>query len=155
MHLQALIAERLGQLDIAIDSLEIATALLDNEFEASESSDVEKRYAVALVNLGRVRLASEQYDKALEAFGDGLGLAADDPKLVVHCRLGQALAQASLSNVDEALEAFQQALDGCQALEEENVLAVKEEISVLLARTLWSMRDQDAREAAKAHLLER
>lgn len=155
MHLQALIAERLGELDIAIECLENATTLLDAEFETSESSEIEKRYAAALVNLGRVRLASEQYEKALEAFGDCIGLAADDAKLVIQCRLGQALAQASLSNVDEALEAFQQALDACTTLEGEEALVIKEEISVILARTLWSLQDEDAQEAAKAHLLER
>ena len=155
-HLYALITERLGQHDIAIEALEQATRLLEIEFESSESQDVERKYAVALVNLGRVRLASGAEDQALAAFGDALGLAGEDTRMVVQCQLGQALAEAGLGEVDKALEDFQHALDACDSLgPEEDVVGFKEEIAVLLARTLWSMQDDDAKEAAQVHLLER
>jgi superkiller protein 3 len=151
-----LISERLGQHDIAIEALEHATRRLETEFESSESQEVEHKYTVALVNLGRVRLASGAQAQALAVFADALELAGEDARMVVQCHLGQALAQAGLGEADKALEEFQQALNACDSLgTAEDAVSFKEEVSVLLTRTLWSMQDEDAKEAAQAHLLER
>jgi len=68
LHLYALLCERLGLVDEASVSLERAVSLLEEEFESSESAETERAYCIALANLGRVRLAADQHDKALEAY---------------------------------------------------------------------------------------
>lgn len=153
-HLYALICERLNLADNAVDALEGAIALLEEEFEASESAEVEANYAVALVNLGRVRLAAGRYDAALEAFTSGEELIATstEPRVTalhVQAHLGIGLAQYWLKNLDASLEAFQRALEGAK-----NDIAMTDELAVLLAHTLWAVGDDDAREAAKTQLME-
>lgn len=154
-HLQALVCERLGLVDNAVSALQDATALLEDEFERTESPVVEANYACALINLGRVRLAASQYAKALEAFNDGAELAASasEPRVAAQlpqCRLGAALAHFWLGDLDASLESFQGALEAAK-----NDLQLTDEIAVLFARTLWSVGGEDAAEAAKAQLMER
>lgn len=157
LHLYALISERLGLTDDASAALEAAVTLLEEEFEASESAETERAYTIALANLGRVRLAMSQYSASLEAFTSvwelvsslDNGTGADDvvQRLKVQSRLGQGLAHFWLDSADKSLDEFQSALDlaGQEG---------KDEVAVLLARTLWGLGGEDAREAAKTHLME-
>jgi superkiller protein 3 len=152
-HLYALICERLGLISEAAVSLESAVELLEQEFETSESTEIEHRYTIALLNLGRVRLANRAYDTSLEAFTSSFELLSgsqnpDAGLLRVQARVGQALAQYWLGQVDESLESFQQALDESSAQED------KETVAVLLARTLWGLGGDDAKELAKSQLME-
>lgn len=155
LHLYALISERLGLTDDASAALESAVTLLEEDFEASESAETERAYTIALANLGRVRLATGQYKAALEAFTSVWELVgsldhADDgviQRLKVQSRLGQGLAHFWLDEADKSLDEFQAALD-LAGLEGKN------EVAVLLARTLWGLGGEDAREAAKTHLME-
>jgi superkiller protein 3 len=152
-HLYALICERLGLIGEAVTALEKATELLEQEFEASESSEIEHRYTIALLNLGRVRLACRSYDTSLEAFTNSFELLGgsqhpDAGRLRVQARLGQALAQYWLGSVDESMEGFQHALDECSDQAE------KEVIAVLLARTLWGLGGDEAHDLAKSQLME-
>jgi superkiller protein 3 len=138
-----------------VSQLQRATALLEAEYEIAESSEVEAAYAVALSNLGRVQLAAGGYDAALEAYNGCIGLVderSDKEALLLktHCRFGAGLAHYWLGQVDEALDAFQASLAEAEGLEPE----VKDEVSVMLARTLWGVGGEDAKEAAKSHLLE-
>ncbi|WOO77688.1 Superkiller protein 3 [Vanrija pseudolonga] len=153
-HLYALVCERLGLADIAADALETAATLLEEEFETSESAEVESQYAIALCNLGRIDLAAGRYLPALTAFTNCAELAegSADPQVVgltVQARLGSALAHFWLGDMDKSLESFQSALDAAK-----NDPAVTDELVVLLARTLWSVGGEDARDAAKAHLMD-
>ena len=162
LHLYALICERLGLVEEAAAALEKAANLLEEAFESSESEEIERAYSVALVNLGRVRLASGQYAQALEAFTNCWELvssATEDTNLLyrlkVQSRLGQALAQFWLEDIDKSLEAFQSALEEGEAQQGTGKLkGYKEEVAVLLARTLWGGGGEDAKETAKTHLLE-
>jgi superkiller protein 3 len=152
-HLYALICERLGLIGEAVTSLEKATELLEQEFEQSESSEIEHRYTIALLNLGRVRLAGRSYDTSLEAFTNSFELLSgsqhpDAGRLRVQARLGQALAQYWLGSIDESLEGFQHALDECSGQGD------KEVIAVLLARTLWGLGGDEAHDLAKSQLME-
>jgi superkiller protein 3 len=156
LHLYALICERLGLVDEASKSLEQAVALLEEEFESSESADTERAYCIALANLGRVRLAADQPEKALEAYTSVWELVsslesdgATTSRLKVQSKLGQALAHSNLKDVDQSLEAFQAALDGAAAGSDE-----KNNVAVLLARALWGLGGDDAKETAKSHLME-
>jgi superkiller protein 3 len=152
-HLYALICERLGLVSEAVASLETAVELLEQEFEHSESTEIEHRYTIALLNLGRVRLADRGYEASLEAYTNSFELLSgsqhpDAGLLRIQARLGQALAQYWLGQVDESLGAFQQALDECNAQSD------KETVAVLLARTLWGLGSDEAKELAKSHLME-
>lgn len=153
-HLYALVCERLGMPDAAVAALEAATALLEAQFEADETPEVEAEYTIALANLGRVRLAAGAYAGALEACTNFLELASGTgdarvARLVPQARLGSALAHFWLGDVDACLAAFQGALEGAR-----NDPALADELTVLLARTLWAVGGDDARDAAKTHLLE-
>jgi superkiller protein 3 len=152
-HLYALICERLGLIGESVTALEKATELLEQEFETSESTEIEYRYTIALLNLGRVRLAGRVYDTSLEAFTNSFELLSgsqhpDAGRLRVKARLGQALAQYWLGQVDESLESFQHALDEAGGQD------YKEVVAVLLARTLWGLGGDDAHDLAKSQLME-
>lgn len=152
-HLYALICERLGLVDEAVSALEKASELLEQEFEHAESPEVEHRYITALLNLGRVRLAGRAHNQSLEAFTNCFELLGgsqhpDAGKMRVQARLGQGLAQFWLGQVDESLEAFQHALDECSGQAE------KELVAVLLARTLWGLGGDEAKDLAKSQLME-
>ena len=134
-------------MDEAAESLERAVALLEEEFEATESSEVEIRYSMALCNLGRVRLAVGQYKESLDAFTNCWELGPHTADLRVQCRLGQGLAHFWLGEVDASLEAFQGSLKEAEG-------GLKDEVAVLLSRTLWGIGAEYARETAKTHLLE-
>jgi superkiller protein 3 len=155
-HLHALICERLGLTDDASAALERAAALLEEEYERTESTDLEIRYSIALCNLGRIRLGAKQYARALEAFTNCWELIegsqdATATSLRTQVRLGQALSRYWLGETEASLEAFQVALDEAEG---SGKPGLKEEVAVLLARTLWGLGGEDAREAAKTHLME-
>lgn len=152
-HLYALICERLGLVDEAVTALENAVELLEQEFEHSESVEIEHRYTAALLNLGRVRLSSRASPSSLDAFTNCFELLSgsqhpDAGKMRVQARLGQGLAQFWVGQVDESLEAFQAALDESNGQDE------KEVVAVLLARTLWGLGGDEAKDLAKSQLME-
>lgn len=129
--------------------------MLEEEFESSETTEIENRYSIALVNLGRARLAAKAYDEALSAYTNCWELisGSQDPhaaNLRVQVKLGQALAQCWLEETDASLELFQEALDEAEG---SGVPGMKEEVAVLLARTLWGM-GTDGQDMAKSHLME-
>jgi len=142
-HVYALICERLGGTDEAVASLERAAAILEEEFEAT--------YSMALCNLGRVRLATGGYQGSLEAFTNCWELDPPGASLRVQCKLGQGLAYFWLGQVDECFEAFLVSLDEA---ENSGEAGLKDEVVVLLSRTLWGLGTEDAKETAKTHLLE-
>ncbi|KAK8858471.1 hypothetical protein IAR55_002698 [Kwoniella newhampshirensis] len=155
-HLYALICERLGLVDEAASSLERAAVVLEEEFEHSESTEIEVRYATALCNLGRVQLAAGKYQQSLDGLincWELLSASTDGSmtSLKVQCRLLQGLAHYWLGQVDESLEAFQASLDEATASQDSRV---KEEVAVLLSRTLWGLGGDDAKETAKTNLME-
>lgn len=154
-HLYALISERLGMTAEAAASLERAVKLLEDEFERTESPEVETRYTGALANLGRVRLATCEYDRAHEVFVSSIELATGkqdeaNVRLRAQCKMGLGIAGSWLGL--ESLGDFQAALDEASTLGERGQ-RLKEDIAVMLARTLWGKGDA-ARDTAKSTLLE-
>lgn len=136
-------------MDEAAEAFETAVSLLEQEFEQSESAEIEERYSNALVNLGRVRLATKSYPEAIETYTSAWDLVHESPKLRAQVRLGLAVAKYWTGDVDGCLEEFENALQEADGGEE----GLKESVAVLLARTLWSL-GEDGREVAKGHLLE-
>jgi superkiller protein 3 len=157
LHLYALIAERLGQYDLALGQLTKAVSVLEAAYEVSEDVEVEAKFAIAQSNLGRLRLASGEYQLAVEAFAGTLGLidAADDSvqsrRVRVHAKFGSGLAHYWLGELDESLSMFQAALD---ELETKPMGRMKDQVSVLLAQALWAMGGEEEKDAAKNTLLE-
>ncbi|WVF69336.1 hypothetical protein IAT40_004112 [Kwoniella sp. CBS 6097] len=155
-HLYALICERLGLAAEAVSSLERAASVLEEEFERTESAEIESRYAIALCNLGRVQLAAGKYQPSLDALNNCWELISESTDgtasaLKAQCRLLQGLAHYWNGQIDESLEAFQASLDEATSTQD---LSVKEEVAVLLSRTLWGLGGDDAKETAKSNLME-
>ena len=145
-----------------MDRLSTAVGLLEAEYEAKESEELEQRYAVTLINLGRINLAQERYDLAIETLQNCFDLVSgrDDNGGIlmrVQAKTGLALGQASLGAVQASLEAFQEALLQVDLLKLRETAKddLKERVSVSLAKTLWSIGGDEAFEEAKTRLLER
>lgn len=136
--------------DEAVTALERAVAILEEDFESTESAEIEQRYSMGLCNLGRVLLATGQYQSSLDAYSNCWELDPATAALRVQVKLGQGLAHYWLGQIDESLEAFEESL----AEADKAVEGLKEEVAVLLSRTLWGLGGEDAKEAAKTHLLE-
>ncbi len=65
-------------MDLAIDRISKAASLLEERYEATESAEVARQYAVAESNLGRIRLANGDYEGAATAFEAAIGLLEGD-----------------------------------------------------------------------------
>ncbi|KAJ9117523.1 hypothetical protein QFC22_004373 [Naganishia vaughanmartiniae] len=159
--LHGLMLERLGQYDLAVARVSAAAALLEAEYEAAESEEVEQRYAIALLNLGRIHLAQEDPSSAVETLENCFGLISarqdNSAKLMrVQSQVGLALGHAALEQIEESLQAFQDALSEADSLKLRDTEkdALKERVSVSLAKTLWSIGGDEAFEMAKMRLLE-
>lgn len=158
--LHALILERLGLPTAAISRVDQAVRVLERRYEATESTKLERQYAVALLNLGRLQLGVGENEQACSTVSDCIGLCADRTDdeglaMLAQCHLLTALSSANQGEVDDALDAFQKSIAAAERL---TVLTkrdqCKERISVLLARTLWHFQADESRAAAKDNLLE-
>lgn len=158
LHLHALILEQVGDLGAAGESLEKAAGVLEELYEVDESPDVEGQFVIAQTNLGRVRLAGEDYEGALSAFEAALSLldiegpgaapssngggALTKPQTVLlytECKLGTALSHFALgesSAAEEVLEGALEDLDGVDGSRKAN-------LSVALGRIYWAEGDED------------
>ena len=178
-HLYGLICERLGLTDQAADAFSKATGISEHEFEDSESVDIENRYILALVNHARVSMAGGAYEKALSSSTSALDLVSSQSqqsnesresgetgetwissqrdRLKVQCLVVQGLAYFWIDRIDEAFDSFENALEAARqvdGIDPKGDTRMKENTAVLLARTLWSMGTDEARETAKSHLME-
>ena len=77
-HLSALFQERTHDSLPAIATLEKICATVEAEYEATESPEAAKRFALAKADLARSYLSSGAYDKAIEAGEVALGLSSDE-----------------------------------------------------------------------------
>jgi superkiller protein 3 len=158
--LHALILERLGLTEAAMNRVQDAAFLLEARYEKSESAETEKQYIVALVNLGRLQLSQGENENAASTMTDCIGLCSDRTDdegiaILAQCHLVLAISLSNQESVDEALEEFQKSLGAAERLSVPSRRDIcKERISVLLARTLWHFGVEDARDAAKNNLLE-
>ncbi|KAI5476323.1 hypothetical protein MNV49_007836, partial [Pseudohyphozyma bogoriensis] len=154
LHLSALILERVGDLDSASAALEKAAEMLSEIYDAEESPEAEARYIVSQTNLGRVRLAKEDFEGALEAFEPPLALLplpgeARDVEgalkkeeailLYTECRLGSAMASFWNGDAGAAKDQLSDALEDLEAVEG----GKKANLGTCLARIYWSEEDID------------
>ncbi|KAG8986501.1 Superkiller protein 3 [Tulasnella sp. 427] len=154
-HLFALICERLGQRDLAITLMEKVTGILDAAYNKTEDSETERHFALAQVNVGRLRLAQSEYSDATEALKVGLSLlpqGTEDEVVILlraHASYCLGLACFQLGEYGEALETLEAALEQTPA----HLVAVRGQIIQLQSQTLWQLGSDEAREAGKTQLL--
>lgn len=157
LHLLALISERLGDFDAASAQISQCVEVLESVYEESENPLVERQFAIAQSNLGRLKLAVGDYAASLEAFSGTLGLIAPDNseeeacRLRVHAKFGSGLAHYFQEELEESIDMFQAALD---ELQENSIGQMKDQIAVMLSRVLWSLGGEEEKEAAKETLME-
>lgn len=158
--LHAIILERLGQFEPAIVRARSSVRLLEAEYERAESPEVERRYALSLLTLGRLQLAASQESEAIDSFNDCINLLVEcsDPEGTAarsQARLALAIALSrDVAQLEPSLEAFETAIADANTISSEKSIRIAECASVALAKSLWSLGDDDAREAAQTHLLE-
>lgn len=159
LHLNALVLEQVGALETASESLEKAASILEELYEVDESPAVEGQYVIAQTNLGRVRLASKNYEGAIEAFDAALslldlespasegGLTKEQSVLLyTECKLGTALAQFWLQDPDQAKEVLERAVEDLEF--QERADHYRNHLVAALSRVNWAEDDEDRALAA-------
>lgn len=154
LHLNALLLEQVGNLPTACESLEKAATILEELYEVDESPQVEGQYVIAQTNLGRVRLASLDYEGALAAFETAMsllnvdgedqaaqgGLTTDQSVLLLtECKLGSGLAHFWLGEVETAAEVLEGALEDIEAHQGSR----RADIAIAAGKVYWSQGDED------------
>ncbi|KAF9267372.1 superkiller protein 3 SKI3 [Marasmius fiardii PR-910] len=156
-HLFGLVCESIHQPDLAVKWIAKAIALLEEAYEETEDSKVERQFSIAHCNNGRVKLTLRDYDGALDSFESALGLLPEDDQedeiilLRAHCQFGSGIAHFRQRSLEEALSSFESALE---VVNTRNIPNVRGEITVLLAQVLWAIGTEDTKELAKTKLLE-
>lgn len=168
LHLSALISERLGQMDLAIDRISKAVALLEERYEATELPQVARQYAVAESNLGRIRLATGDFEGASTAFEAAIGLLdgeieedADEessdgkihPQLILEAKiqsqLGLALSQHFAGSNDDALTTIREAISAAKS---SGSRSAELDLTLQLAKLLWVVHGKEGIEEVKTQL---
>jgi superkiller protein 3 len=152
LHLFALVCERIGHVELAIERTEHAINVLEEAYEESEDPLIERQFTIANTTVARLRLALRDYEGALASFQNALGLLAEegqDRVLKTQCLFGSGLASFKLGALDDAIENFEAAL-----VVAGNDLYMRGHVTVLLAQTLWATGTEEGREAAKSQLLD-
>jgi superkiller protein 3 len=156
LHLFALVCERIGHVELAIERTERAISLLEAAYEETEDATVERQFIIANATVARLRLAVRDYEGALRAFESALGLlpeevdGEDDVKVLKsQCLFGSGLASFKLGALDTALENFEAALVAAG-----DDLVIRGHVTVMLAQTLWATGTEEGREAAQTQLLD-
>lgn len=154
LHLFALVCERIGHYELAIQLIERSISILEAAYEETEDPVIERRFTISNTNLARLRLATHDYDRALESFETAVGLLGDDDTeessiLRTQAQFGSGLAHFKLGLLQDAMASFQIALDSAG----DNIV-IKGHVTLLLAQTLWAIDTEETRESAKSQLLE-
>lgn len=152
LHLNALILEQVGDLTTACEALQRAANTLEQLYEVDESPEVEGRFVVAQTNLGRMRLASLDYEGALSAFEAALSLLdpqaedipgglsrSDSVILWTECKIGSGLAYFWSEDSEKAIEILEAASEDIESIEG----GQSSFIAVTLGRIYWSQGDED------------
>ncbi|KZT41438.1 TPR-like protein [Sistotremastrum suecicum HHB10207 ss-3] len=154
LHLSALIAERIGKVEVACELVMRAIEILEEKYEQSEDPELERRYAVAHVNLGRLRLCNHDYQQCQEACETALSLIEPDSEetkcrvLRIHALLNSGLAHFFLQQYESAIQQLEDA-----SQESETMDYIRSDVDVLLSRVLWVMGGEANARNAETRLL--
>jgi superkiller protein 3 len=157
LHLFGLVCERLGHVEAAVGLVERAIAILEAVYEETEDVEVERRFVVANSNLARLKLGRGEWERAGEAWESALGLLPEEGEegsgatgiLRAQAQFGLGLVGFMTGDLEGALARFGAALESAG-----EDLAVRGQVMVLLAQTMWAVGTEEFRETAKAQLLE-
>ncbi|KAJ3913647.1 superkiller protein 3 [Lentinula edodes] len=154
LHLYALVCESVGQLEIGVDLITRAIALLEASYEQTEDTEIERQFTIAHSNIGRLKLSLDDYEGALESLETTLGLLSEEEDettmlLRAQAQFGSGIAHFRIGNLETAVEFFEKAIGSAT-----NNEYVQGEITVMLAQTLWAIGTSESRDQAKTRLLE-
>ena len=154
LHLFGLVCERVGHHDLAVELITKAISILEAKYEESEDSEIERQFTVANTNLGRLRVATGDFEGALESLETALGLIGDDDSaescvLRTQSYFVTGLSKFKCGDLNGAMESFQLALGSS-----EGDPTMGGHVSVLSAQVLWSLGGDEAQESAKSQLLQ-
>lgn len=144
----------MGQLEIGVDLITRAIALLEASYEQTEDTEIERQFTIAHSNIGRLKLSLDDYEGALESLETTLGLLSEEEDettmlLRVQAQFGSGIAHFRIGNLETAVEFFEKAIGSAT-----NNEFVQGEITVMLAQTLWAIGTSESRDQAKTRLLE-
>ncbi|KAH9895045.1 TPR-like protein [Cubamyces lactineus] len=159
LHLFGLVCERVGHVALGIDLIGRAITVLEAAYEETEDPVIERHFTIAHVNLARLRLATADYEGALESYQVATGLLPEQPAeegveadvkvLLAQCQFGSGLAHFKLGQLAEALGLFEAAM-----VTAADHPVIRGHVVVLLAQTLWAIGTDEAKESAKTQLLQ-
>lgn len=149
-HLAALFQERNHEHDRAVVTLETICAAVEADYEASESPESLKRFAIAKADLARAHLAAGANPDAVEAAELAIQLSSDESdseltaeertrvRLSAHVTMG--LARYYQGRVEDAVACFDAAIDESDG---------NPDVACVLAQVLWATGKEEARERAR------
>jgi len=133
--------------------VERSLAILETVYEETEDPEVEKRYAIANATLGRLRLSQGNISGSLTSFESVLGLLSEEDGSVdilrVQVHLGLGLAHFMQGNLESAITFLEEGL-----LHAGEDLALRGQITIVLAQVIWSNGTDEYKETAKSRVLE-
>ena len=156
LHLFGLVCERLHMDELSAVVMGKAISYLEASYEESEDPIIERRYAIANTNLGRILLSTGKVEESIEKFETAFGLLPADDELLetailrAMCQLGCGIAHFQLDHLEEALTMFESAQEIASA---EGASHIRGQITVLLAKVLWEIGSDEFKESAKEQLL--
>jgi superkiller protein 3 len=133
--------------------VERSLAILETVYEETEDPEVERRYAIANATLGRLRLSQGDIAGSLTSFESVLGLLSEEDGSVdilrVQAHLGLGLAHFMQDDPESAIRFLEEGL-----LHAGEDLALRGQITIVLAQVIWSNGTDEYKETAKSRVLE-
>ena len=153
-HLSALLAERIGNYEEAVGTLQLVCAEVENEYERTESNKSSGRFAQAKSDLARSHLARRDFEAAKECAQTALDLSSEDdlapsyaeglPRLRLSAHMTAGLSCYFMDELDESINMFQKALEETGG---------EPDVVCMLAQVLWAKGGQDQHDIAREKLL--
>lgn len=160
LHLAALISERLNLMSRAAQFARRCATLLEAAYERSEDPETARQYAITQSTLGRILLAENDYTASASCFETVLSLVdavieegseeEASRRLRANAHLGLGLANLLSGEVETAISNFETGLEEAPV----EMKAVRTQLTILLAQTMWMVGSEEARDMAKSLLLD-
>jgi len=151
-HLLALLAERVGDHDTAMQELSELCSKLEVDFENSESPITFFRFAQARSDLSRAQLAEGNFDAAIDNAQTALDLTAEEgiegrarQRIRLSAHLTAGLACFYQNSTEQAVDMFRDALQETQG---------NPDVVCLLAQILWAKGGEEEQNVAREQLFD-
>lgn len=147
LHLNALLQERIGSFEKAIEDLSSVCDLYEELYEKTEADEDLFKFVQAKADLSRSYLAMKKYAEAIESASAAIDLSGDFQELAstrLSAHLTSGLAYYFSEDMDTAVEMFKVALE--ESSENPDVIT-------LLAQVLWAKGGNDEKDVAREQLI--